>query len=154
VYAKHLKVKIIHRFGHIVAKCPRVHIWPLGMDLGSMSKNLRYTTSLGRKLLQRNNQRLSRLDNDKWRDLLQVQNKLTWPKVWHKERSRFRKEVVFMWSMWHRTIVVNTWKVRINNSLKHTCPCYILLGLLNQSSTILGVPSNTKNLALNCQYYQ
>ncbi len=82
---------------------------PLAWTWEDMSKILRYTTSLGRKLQQRNNQRLSRLANDKLRDLLQVQSKLTWPKVWHKERSR--KEVAFMWSMWHKTIVVNTWKV-------------------------------------------
>jgi hypothetical protein len=53
---------------------------PLAWTWEDGTKLLRYTTSLRRKL-KRNNQGLSRSAKDKWRDLLQVQSKLAWPKV-------------------------------------------------------------------------
>ncbi len=92
------KGKNSSQFGHRVWQSAREFTFdPPAWTWEDGSKFLRFTTNLGRKLQQRNNQRLSRSTKDKWRDMLQVQSKLTWQKIWHNER--FRKEATFMWSM-------------------------------------------------------
>ncbi len=56
----------------------------------------------------------------KWQSHLHLSNKLEWPKLWHVDR--IKKEYAFLWSLWHKAIVVNHSRAKINLSLDIDCP--------------------------------
>ncbi len=55
----------------------------------------------------------------RWVGPLPFTFKLRWINIWCKMPSR--KEAGFMWALWNKVIVVNTWRVKVDNSINQTC---------------------------------
>ena len=77
---------------------------------------LNYTTRSGRKIFISKIQGFTHAAN-KWQGYLLSNYRNHWFQVWDPICSG--KEVVFIWSMWHKAMIVNEWKA-------HTAPASIL----------------------------
>jgi hypothetical protein len=56
----------------------------------------------------------------RWVGVLPFTFKLRWMNIWCMMQSR--KEVGFMWALWNKEIVINTWRTKVDNSINQTCP--------------------------------
>jgi len=56
----------------------------------------------------------------RWVGVLPFIFELRWMNIWCMTRSR--KEASFMWALWNKAIIVNTWKAKVDNSINQTCP--------------------------------
>ncbi len=80
---KSLKVKIKDFWGCIVADVEKWIFDPLVWEWEDGTNLLMYTSNLGRSLW-RNVQGLSKLAQDKWRNLHNIKHILVWSKLWLK----------------------------------------------------------------------
>jgi hypothetical protein len=78
-----------------------------------------FTTTLRRKMLKDSKPKINVVEK-RWVRVLPFTFKLRWMNIWCKMPSR--KEVGFMWALWNKAIVVNTWKAKVDNSINQTCP--------------------------------
>ena len=71
---------------------------------------LDYTTKGGREILISKNQGSTRAA-DKWQGYLPGNYRFPWSQVWNPLRAG--KEAAFIWSIWHKAVVVNEWRTRM-----------------------------------------
>lgn len=97
-----------------------IDIRPKSMVLDYWASIYSYTAKQGRTLA---NPRLtlSRSIGDKWSEVLTSDFLPDWRAVWHS--SRPRKDAVFMWSIYHKAVVVNHWRHRAFPGVSAECPC-------------------------------
>jgi hypothetical protein len=75
---------------------------------------------------------------EKWQLFFPLSFQLKWKDVWKKQRAR--KEIGFIWSMWHQTFVVNTWNAKVNHNIQLDClSCDSLMLELTSFSNALGL---------------
>lgn len=66
---------------------------------------MNYNVREGKKLFN-SRETPSRNVSKKWNQIFSTDFKLKWQHVWLKRRSK--KEVGFLWSLWHKALAVNT----------------------------------------------
>lgn len=71
---------------------------------------LNYTSKFGRNLVINIVSGKTKA-SDKWQGYLPCNYKFYWSQVW--DPARFGNEAEFMWSMWHKVVVVNEWRAHI-----------------------------------------
>lgn len=64
---------------------------------------------------------LSKLVQAKWSPLLPLNYKLEWHKLWHKGRDK-KAFCFILLSMWHKSIVINLWRTKVNSNVEKDCP--------------------------------
>ncbi len=94
---------------------PNVYSWKGGEHLYS------FTIALGRKMLRDFKPKIN-LVKKRWIRVLLFTFKLKWTNIWCKMRSR--KEMGFMWALWNKAIALNTWRLKVNNSIDQTYPLW------------------------------
>jgi len=78
-----------------------------------------FTTTLKRKMLKDFKPKINMMKK-RWVGVLPFTFKLRWMNIWSKTRNW--KETNFMWALWNKAIVVNTWRTKMDNSINQTCP--------------------------------
>ncbi len=78
-----------------------------------------FTTALKKKILKDSKPKTNVMEK-RWVRVLPFTLKLRWMNIWCKTQSR--KEMGFMWALWNKAIVINTWRAKVDNSINQTWP--------------------------------
>jgi hypothetical protein len=78
-----------------------------------------FIIALGRKTLKYFKPKINVVEK-RWVGVLPFIFKLKWMNIWCMMWSM--KELGFMWALWNKAIVVNTWRAEVDNSINQTCP--------------------------------
>jgi hypothetical protein len=76
-----------------------------------------FTIVLRRKMLRKSKPKINLVEK-RWVGVLPFIFKLKWMNILCKTRNR--KEAGFMWALWNKEIVVNTWRVKVDKSINQT----------------------------------
>jgi hypothetical protein len=80
---------------------------------------MQFNAKMGRELLRKNHVVANPVTR-KWGGVLVRTHKLRWNSIW--DLGRVSKEAGLLWLIWHRALVVNEWRLRINRTLDTSCP--------------------------------
>jgi len=78
-----------------------------------------FTTTLGRKMLRDSKPKINVVEK-RWVRVLPFSFMLRWMNIWCKTRTR--KEAGFIWALWNKAIVVNIWRIKVDNLINQTLP--------------------------------
>jgi len=78
-----------------------------------------FTTALGKKMLRDSKPKINVVEK-RWVRVFPFTFMLKWMNIWCKMQSR--KEACFVWALWNKAIVVNIWRVKLNNLINQTLP--------------------------------
>lgn len=80
---------------------------------------MQYMAACGQTLLKKRHKLLV-VTEAKWAGVVPLNFKLRWLNEWNL--GRIRKEAGLLWLIWHRAVVVNAWRRRIDNAMDQCCP--------------------------------
>jgi hypothetical protein len=72
----------------------------------------------GRRMLRATRQKPNVVAK-RWDEMLPQNFKIGWANTWSKPQRK--KVVTFIWAIWNEPIAINTWKLKINETIDKIC---------------------------------